>query len=105
AALAQEGLENQVDEVAHAHIAPEAAQQPKCLQRIVPQLVKEQSTHAGGSLAVDHLAGEAGRIDLRALEILEPVPLVVDQFALQVLLPNGRSAIDAQPVEVEGVER
>src|SRR5208337_3527500 len=87
ARLAEEGLENQVNHVAHRHEAREAAQEPSGLQRIMEQLVKEYSAETRAALAVDHLARQAGPIDLGALEKLEPVSGLVHQLAADIFLP------------------
>ena len=55
--------------------------------------------------AVDFFARQAGRIDRRAFEVLVPVGGVVDEAALDVLLPQRRAAVDAQAVEAEACRR
>src|ERR1019366_1958117 len=105
ATLAEKGLEQQVDHVAHPHEARETAQEPNGLHWMMKQLVKEYSAETRVALAVDHLARQAGPIDLGALEKLEPVAGIVDQVGADVFLPQWGAAIDAEAVEVEGVER
>src|SRR3954467_2805894 len=52
---------------------------------------------------MDLFTRQAARIDRRALEVLVPVGRITDEPASDVLLPERRAAIDAEPVEAETV--
>src|SRR5712691_3644586 len=102
--LPKERLENEVHDVTYRHVAEEAAQQTKGLNRVMRQLIQKQSSQAGTTLRVDHLTGEAGGIDLRTFEVLVPVDPLIHQSPLHVFLPERCAAVDAQPVKPEGVQ-
>jgi hypothetical protein len=53
---------------------------------------------------VDGLAGQDGRVNVGALEPFVPIPLVVNDSPLDVFLPQGRAAIDAEAVESERIQ-
>src|SRR2546422_2752969 len=65
------------------------------------QLIEKQPPQPCAALVVDDLAGKAGRIDRRTLEILVPVIPLAHQAPLHILLPERRPAIDTEPVEPE----
>ncbi len=54
--------------------------------------------------AIHHLAGQDGRVYVRAFEPFVPVSLVVDDPTVGVLLPQGCSSVDAQAIEAKGVQ-
>ena len=69
------------------------------------QLIEKQPPQPCAALVVDDLAGKAGRIDRRTLEILVPVIPLAHQAPLHILLPERRPAIDTEPVEPERIQR
>jgi len=101
---AEERLDEEIQNVAHRHTAGEAMQYSKRLNRVMRQLVEKNPQDAGNARAVDHLAGKAEGIDLRAFEVLVPIGLVIYQSALHVLFPEWASAVNAQTVEREGIQ-
>ncbi len=54
---------------------------------------------------VDHFARQAGRIDLRTLEILVPIGGFADQPALHIFLPERSPPIHTESIEAERIER
>jgi len=54
--------------------------------------------------AVHRRAGQNGRINIGALEPFVPVPVVINDIFVEILTPQGRAAIDAQPVKTEGIQ-
>ncbi len=92
--LAQERLDNEIDHVAHRQAAKKAPQQPEGLHRVMQQLVHEQPTQPCAADVVDDFAGQAGCIDLQALELRVPVAGPVQQSAVHILVPQGRITIN-----------
>ena len=84
-------LDDQVGHVAYRHMTEKTPQQAEGLKRVVPDFVAEQTSQAGRALGVHRLAGQAGGVDLGALEILVPIVRVVNEAALDVLVPEGGS--------------
>ena len=91
--------------MAQRHVANESAQQPECLHRIVEQLIEKQAPKASGTFLIYDCSGNATWINFGALEVFVPIGLVVHQLAVEVFLPERRAAIDAQPIEGEGIQR
>src|SRR4029453_4167321 len=101
--LARKGLHDQVRHVAQRHETQEPPQQSEGLDWEPRELVEDQLPHFLRSDAVDFFSRQAAWIDRGALEVLVPVEGVVDESALDVLLPQRRTAIDTQAVEAEAV--
>ena len=66
--------------------------------------VSEKQCVAFRPQAIHLRARQGGRVDVRALEPFVPIPLVVDDPAVHVLLPERGAAVDAQAIEAEGVQ-
>src|SRR5687767_798860 len=98
-ALAEEGLHDQVENVTQWHVAEKAPQKAQYLDRIMGEFIYKELADSGGADFMNHLARQNRRIDLRALEVLVPIDLVVNETALHVLLPKRRPTVDAEPVE------
>jgi hypothetical protein len=85
-------------------VAHEPPQQPQHLARVAEELVQDQPPQLLGADAMDLLPGKDGGIDRRALEVFVPVARVVHEAPPHELLPERRAAVDAEPVEGEGVQ-
>src|SRR5450830_468835 len=103
--LAQERLDDQVAYIPERHEAEKPSQQPERLEGIVEELIDEQSLEPLTANLIDHLARQAGWIDLGTLEILVPIGGFADQPALHIFLPERGPSIHTEAIEGERVER
>src|SRR6185436_9750835 len=102
--LAQERLDDEVDDISCRHEPEKPSQQPVRLEGIMQELIDQQPLEPLTADLIDHFTGQAGRIDRRTLKIFIPITGFADQPAFHIFLPERGSSIDTEPIEPERIE-
>ena len=99
-----EGTPEKLEDIRFFHVPTKPAQQLDCLEGAQEDPAGEQEDVSFLSGPNHYLFRKGGRVDVRALEPLFPVALIVDNPLLDVFPPQGGAAVDAEAIEAERVQ-
>src|ERR1035437_7050533 len=90
-----EGASQQLDDVAGLHVAAKSVEQLPGSEWTLQYAPGKQRGISLSPQAVDQGAGQCGGVDVRALEPLVPIPLIVNDPAVHVFLPERGPSVGA----------